>query len=134
MIFLKMIKIKTIFLFIIATATLQSTHAQMILLEKSKSTFEELIDQDGLVLVEFFSNGCVYCRMIEQELRLIANNNPDITVVKVDVRRHGQLSGKYRIGGLPTLVYFKNGQLIKKALGYVKAPVIQKMLDIFLFL
>ena len=92
-------------------------------------SFKELINQDGLVLVEFFSNSCVYCRRIEKELKIISKNNTELTIVKVDITQHRQLSNSYGIRGLPTLIYFKNGKLVKKAPGYVKATAIQAELN-----
>ena len=74
--------------------------------------------KEGTVLVDFFATWCGPCKMLSPVLEEIANENPDLTVLKIDVDEVGQLAARYGIQAIPTLMLFKNGQRIETRMGY----------------
>lgn len=69
-------------------------------------------------IVDFYATWCAPCHVLAKNLDEFNKIKPDdITIFKVDIDKHKELVEKYNIKGLPTLVYFKDGKLIKSKLG-----------------
>jgi thioredoxin 1 len=87
----------------------------LIKLENSNE-FNSLISK-GTVLVDFYADWCGPCRMIAPVLEELANENPNVKIIKVDVDAHQQLAGEYQVMSIPTLIVFKDGQKTAQELG-----------------
>ena len=83
-----------------------------------KSTDFESIISEGLVIVDFFATWCGPCKMISPILEKFADENKDIKVLKVDVDEFSPIANKFQIHSIPTLLLFKNGELIDKKVGF----------------
>ena len=84
----------------------------------SKEEFDSLV-KEGLVLVDFFATWCGPCKMLSPVLEEVANENPNLTVLKIDVDEVGELAARFGIQAIPTLFLFKNGKQIDKRMGYL---------------
>lgn len=87
------------------------------------SKFQELIESDQLVLVDFFATWCGPCQMqapVLEELKAILQDN--IIIVKIDVDKNqaitAQYSTQYGMRGVPTLLLFRKGKLLWKQSGF----------------
>ena len=83
----------------------------------SVEEFEKLIQED-LVLVDFFATWCGPCKMLSPVLEEVANENPNLLVLKIDVDEVGPLAARYGIQAIPTIMLFKKGQRVDTRLGY----------------
>lgn len=83
----------------------------------SVKEFDEII-AEGKVLVDFFAVWCGPCKMIVPVLEEIADERDDVIIVKVDVDETPDLARRYGIMSIPTLLLFKDGQLVSKTMGY----------------
>ena len=83
----------------------------------NKEEFDSEI-QNGLVLVDFFATRCGPCKMLSPLLEEIAEEKPDLLVLKIDVDEVGELAARYGIQAIPTLMLFKNGQRVETRMGY----------------
>lgn len=79
---------------------------------------------EGKVLVDFFATWCGPCKMLGEELEDIVNSRGEIKIVKVDVDENPILAQQYGIMSVPTLLYFNNGKLVKKDIGFMPKEVI----------
>ena len=79
--------------------------------------YEEAI-KEGVVLVDFFATWCGPCKMLSPLLEEIAEENPNINILKIDVDEVSELAVRYGIQAIPTLMLFKNGQRIETRMGY----------------
>ena len=77
--------------------------------------YNELIAK-GEVLVDFFATWCGPCNMLAPILEQVANENPELTIAKVDVDEVGALAQRYGVASIPTLLYFKDGELKNQGL------------------
>lgn len=93
-------------------------------------TFEaEVIQSDVPVVVDFWTTWCGPCKMIAPILEEVAEELGDkVKIVKVDVDKNSQTAGKYNIMSVPSLLFFKNGEVVDQVVGAVpKAQLLQKI-------
>jgi len=87
--------------------------------------FNELIGSDKPTLVDFFATWCGPCRVQGPILGDVKNQvGEDATVVKIDVDRNRELAARYHVQSVPTLVIFKNGEVVWRASGVHQAAML----------
>lgn len=93
------------------------------------SKFEELINSDKPVLVDFFATWCGPCKMQAPILEEVKQRVGDTaTIIKVDVDKNPQVASKYQIRGVPTLIVFKNGQIKWRESGVFSSNELERIL------
>lgn len=92
-------------------------------------SFEELIQtHDKPILADFWAPWCMPCRMLAPELEKLAKDWKDkITIVKINTDEKPHLAGKYQISGIPTLILFKNGQVVHRISGAMRSEDLKKV-------
>jgi len=86
----------------------------------TESNFEqEVLKSDKGVLVDFWASWCGPCKMLAPVVAEIAEEHPEIKVGKVNVDDEGELAQKYGIVSIPTVMFFKDGELKKTSIGFV---------------
>lgn len=90
---------------------------------------EEVLNSNGVVLVDFWAPWCGPCRMVGPVLEEIAREKGEkIKVVKVNVDENPGLGSNYNVMSIPTMIIFKNGQLVEKFVGALPKPAIETKL------
>ncbi len=89
--------------------------------------FEEKTFQDNkLALVEFYSDSCVPCKRLSVILSQLEESYGDqLFVGKVNVLYETELVEKYEVGSTPTVIFFKNKEVIEKLTGFQKKEALE---------
>ena len=95
----------------------------------TNTNFPELLQDNKLIIVDFWATWCGPCRMLSPILDEVEEEMAgQISVVKVNVDDADEIAAKYRIMSIPTLLFFKNGQLVDKTVGAMpKAVLVEKI-------
>lgn len=98
--------------------------------EFTDSNFEtEVIGADTPVVVDFWAEWCMPCRILAPMIDDVADENQGkVKVGKVDIDTNTEVSVKYGISAIPTVLIFKGGQVAKKYVGMTKKEDIEAAL------
>lgn len=100
----------------------------MLNLEKS-TEFEKILMENELVLVDFYATWCPPCKMLAPIVEQIANERTDIFVLKVNIDEFKSIGDKYEIRAVPTIVFYKNNEEVKRHLGFTSKDHIEQMIE-----
>ncbi|OIP82460.1 MAG: thioredoxin [Porphyromonadaceae bacterium CG2_30_38_12] len=91
-----------------------------------KGNFESIINESRPVVVDFHALWCGPCKTQSPILKQLAEELGErIKVIKIDIDQNQSIAGRYQIQSVPTLMIFKNGQIIHKQAGvHSKAQLI----------
>ena len=84
----------------------------------SKNFENEVLNHNGVCLVDFYADWCGPCKMVSPIVDQIAEERTDITIGKINVDQNPALAGKYDIMSIPALIVFKDGKEYARAVGY----------------
>ncbi len=89
------------------------------ILQVTDENFEsEVIKSDKLTIVDFWAEWCAPCRMVAPVLEDIANEyDGQIKITKLNVDENSKTPSDYRITSIPTLFFYKDGQIIDQVVG-----------------
>lgn len=99
----------------------------------TNENFKEIISGNQPVLVDFWATWCGPCRMLGPTVEAVAKEyDGKVTVVKCNVDECEDLSMQFGIRNIPTLLFFKDGQVVDKLVGNVPKAEITSRLDAIL--
>ena len=99
--------------------------------EVTDNTFKtEVLESLKTVVVDFWASWCMPCRMLTPILEKVAEKNSEkFSFYKLNTDENPQISKQFRIMSIPTLLFFKNGQEVKRLIGVQQEGALQMELD-----
>jgi len=91
--------------------------------------FEETIKNAELAMVDFWASWCGPCQMQGPVVEELADKRKDIVVGKVDVEMETGLTVDFQVSNIPALVFFKNGEMVQKVIGFHNLDEIEEIID-----
>ncbi|MBS3739273.1 thioredoxin [Mesohalobacter halotolerans] len=100
-------------------------------LEITDSNFEEkVLNSDKPVLVDFWAEWCGPCRMVGPIIEEVSNEYKDKALVaKLDVDSNQEFAAKYGVRNIPTVLFFKGGELVDRKVGVAPKENYTETLD-----
>lgn len=99
--------------------------------ELTASTWDkEVLEVKGLVMVDFWAVWCGPCRMIAPTVEELAKEFAGkVKVAKLNTDENPDIATKYKIMGIPTIMFFKDGQKVDQVVGAVPKPQLKSKLE-----
>lgn len=96
-------------------------------------TFNDVISTNKPVLVDFFATWCGPCKMMHPVLeQLKATYGDKIRIIKIDIDKNSAIASQYQIQSVPTLILFKNGNIVWRQSGAMPLSELQNIITQFL--
>ena len=93
------------------------------------SDFQDPIQNNELVLIDFWAPWCGPCKAIAPVLEEISNEHSNVVIAKMNTDENPTISSQHGIMSIPTMMIFKNGQLVDRLVGALPKPAILQKLE-----
>ncbi len=100
------------------------------MIDITKQNFEEFINSEKTVLIDFWAPRCSYCKQISPIIDEIATEmEGKVKVGKVNVDEESELAGEFRVKSIPYLAVIKDKEVVKTAIGFMNKREIMELLS-----
>ncbi|MDF2832166.1 MULTISPECIES: thioredoxin family protein [Chryseobacterium] len=95
--------------------------------------FQEIIDSERPVLIDFFATWCQPCKVQSSVLNTVKENvGEKARIIKIDIDQYPAIASQYGVRGVPTLAVFKKGELLYKESGVHDVNRLTQLLEQFM--
>lgn len=101
----------------------------MAVINLTEENYNEVVsDKDSVVIVDFWAEWCVPCKLLAPELEKLSERHPEIVVCKVNVDEYPELARELRLMSIPALVVYTNGTPSRQYFGYKTVEELEKLI------
>ncbi len=103
----------------------------MSVLHLDSSNFDEVLKGNEIVMVDFWADWCMPCKMFAPVLeKFAAEYEGNAAIGKLNVDEAEEIATKYQVASIPTIVVFKNGEEVKRSIGAVSKGELAGILEV----
>jgi len=99
------------------------------ILTLNNDNFQDVINGDQPVLVDFWAEWCGPCRMVAPVLEELADSQEKVVIGKLNVDENQDLAFQYQVSSIPTFVLFQNGQVKDRMMGAMPKSAFERFLE-----
>lgn len=93
-----------------------------------KNTFQEIINSEKPILIDFFATWCGPCQMLGPVLKQVKESLGErISIIKIDVDKNQEIASVYQVRGVPTMMPYQNGRQLWRQSGVLSKEEIIKI-------
>jgi thioredoxin 1 len=97
----------------------------------SQAELDADLSSGKMVLVKFGAKWCGPCRLVDAELGRLAEKEPDLKIVEVDVDTNQELAKKYKVNSIPNMVLIRSNEILDRQVGFMSADDISGWVSAF---
>ena len=101
----------------------------MATLELTTDNFKEVVDNNDIVIVDFWASWCAPCRSFAPTFEAASDQHSDIVFAKVNTEEQRELAGAFNIRSIPTLMVFRDKVIVYADAGALPAAGLQQLVD-----
>lgn len=91
---------------------------------------DEVLGAKGLIIVDFFAPWCGPCKMMAPSIEKLANEYAGtVKIGKLNVDDNGEVGNRYEIQSIPTTIFFKDGQMVEKLIGFQSEETLRQKIE-----
>ncbi|CAK0741391.1 putative thioredoxin 2 [Gammaproteobacteria bacterium] len=99
----------------------------MATIDLTKDNFEQIINDNDFILVDFWAPWCAPCRQFKPVFEKVAENHPDVVFCKVNTEAERELAGYFQIRSIPTLMIFREKVIVYSEAGAMSESDLEKL-------
>lgn len=81
------------------------------------ANFDSVLQENEITVIDFWAEWCGPCKMLTPIITKLSENNVDISIGKANIDDASTITNEYNVRNIPTLLFFKNGKVVDKAVG-----------------
>lgn len=96
----------------------------------NENEFEnEVLKEEGIVVVDFFATWCGPCKMLAPVLDEVQDEMKNVKIVKMDIDENSDKAAEYSVKNIPTIKIFKNGEEVTTNVGFLPKESLKEMIE-----
>lgn len=90
---------------------------------------EKVLKSDKLTVVDFFATWCGPCQMMAPNIEELSAEMSDVVIGKMNIDENEETPQKYQVMSIPTVVFFKDGKVVDKVVGYQSKEALEEKIN-----
>ncbi len=100
--------------------------------EINQNEFEQnVLGGKGLSVVDFFATWCKPCQMLAPVIEEVSKKYQNVSFYKIDIDKESALADKYYVMSVPTIMFFKDGEMVNQIVGYRSVEEMEEIVGKF---
>ena len=83
----------------------------------------------SLKVIDFYADWCGPCKVLSPMIEKLKENNPDITIEKINVDENRELAQEFSVRNIPTVIFLKGDEVVAREIGVKQEPYYQSLID-----